>query len=157
MPPKITVESQKKSTEVSRNKRGNKEDVDKLSANPSDSKNDQQKKISDNASVVGQNSDKAVVPSQHVKVSNPKRTLHRKQVKSSWIREITKTNREHGKAYKGYEMTAKGVVHGVDRPERILGPRCSSNFCLTSKMRNCHNIDKGKRVDMFEAFWDDLG
>ncbi len=53
-------------------------------------------------------------------------------------------------------MTEDGVVHGVDREERKLGPRCSSKYCMKSTKRNCHNVDEAKRVDLFERFWNDL-
>lgn len=157
MPPKIAIESHKNSTQPRRSERGNKKGANKLSANTSNSKNDLQEKISDSTSVAEPNTVKAVVPIQQAEVSKPKRTRHRKQVKSSWTREITKTNREHGKAYQGYQMTEKGIVHGIDRSERKLGPRCSSNYCRTSKKRNCHDVDEGKRVSLFERFWSDLG
>lgn len=105
--------------------------------------------------VVAQNNEATEIP---VSASLPKKkyTRHRKQLKSSWPREVTKANREHGKAFKGYTKTDNGMIHGVDRPERQLGPRCSSKFCLKSKERNCHDVDENKRSDNFNTFWEDL-
>lgn len=99
---------------------------------------------------------KSVRKSSTIEVVKPKRTRRRKPLKSSWPREITKTKREHGQAYLGYERTDNGKVFGVQREERKLGPRCSSDFCRKSKLRNCHNIDEGERVANFERFWADL-
>lgn len=109
--------------------------------------------VSDGANVVNDN---ATEIHSNNEASKKKCTRHRKQTKSSWPREIAKYNRERGKAFKGYSKTDKGMVQGVERPERQLGPRCLSKFCLTSKKRNCHGVSEIQRVANFNRFWDGM-
>lgn len=80
---KITVKYHKNFTEPLRSEHGIKKDANKLSTNPSNSKNNLQEKISDSTIVVEQNTDKAVLYriqevflSQHFKVLDQKQLMN---------------------------------------------------------------------------------
>jgi hypothetical protein len=59
-----------------------------------------------------------------------------------------------GKAYLGY-VAPKGekVQHNKNRPERSMGPPCTSDFCKNSAVRRCDEFTEGNRNNIFEAFW----
>lgn len=86
-----------------------------------------------------------------------KRRRNRVAIKENWPREITKLKRQHGEAYIGYKIDADGkVLHDVPRPERIIGPRCTSKLCKKSSNRHCNDLVEKERERLNDMFWDDM-
>lgn len=87
-----------------------------------------------------------------------KRRRNRVAIKENWPREITTSKRQHGEAYIGYKQNEDGnkVSHDVPRPERIMGPRCTSKYCKKSTKRNCNDLEDSDRKKLNNMFWDDM-
>jgi len=74
-----------------------------------------------------------------------------------------------GQAYAGFQQVVEAVEMSEDgtvtkkqktlvamKKARSLGPRCTSNYCLNSKMHKCAEIDEKTRQELFDQFWTEM-
>lgn len=71
-----------------------------------------------------------------------------------WKKNLNKRLRMEGRAYLGYDAPrGEKVQHNKNRPERSMGPPCTSDFCNKSAVRRCDEFTEDNRNNVFEAFW----
>lgn len=73
-------------------------------------------------------------------------------------RKINKELRMKGKNFIGFRRpkNQKRTFQDVERDERKLGARCSSETCKRSSKRKCNEITEATRTQIFSAFWHNL-
>ncbi|CAG4958826.1 unnamed protein product [Parnassius apollo] len=74
----------------------------------------------------------------------------------SWKKSITKRLRMEGKEYVGYKRPKGEKVQSQIRNQRVLGPKCSSDFCRNSKLRCCDEVGDDDREKIFRQFWSNM-
>lgn len=92
--------------------------------------------------------------------SNRKRSIKGFGHSKKWDKSITKVKRMRGEEYLGYRRDRKvsgnekfKVLHDIPRPSRETGSRCTSTFCIKSKVRGCSNLSDDERQNIFSKFW----
>lgn len=92
--------------------------------------------------------------------SNRKRSIKGFGHSKKWDKSITKVKHMRGEEYLGYRRDRKvsgnekfKVLHDIPRPSRETGPRCTSTFCIKSKVRGCSNLSDDERQNIFSKFW----
>lgn len=70
---------------------------------------------------------------------------------NTWTRNINKTLRMEGKAYKGVKVVEGRKVYASERQERIQSERVCSKRC--QRIRSCGKIAEALRQDIFNTFW----
>ncbi|CAG5047105.1 unnamed protein product [Parnassius apollo] len=80
-------------------------------------------------------------------------------VNKNWTKNNNKKLRMEGKEYLGYRRDSNGpkfrVLHDTIRPARIIGPRCTSEFCKKSKLRACDTIPEEEHT-LFSNYWNNM-
>lgn len=73
---------------------------------------------------------------------------------NSWKKTKAKKLRMLGEEYIGYRKP-KGckAVQDQTRSAKILGPRCTSNFCQKSMVRSCQKFEEETRKSIHYTFW----
>ncbi|XP_046806660.1 uncharacterized protein LOC124419864 [Lucilia cuprina] len=71
----------------------------------------------------------------------------------SQLRKSNYIKRMIGKKYLGFSTIAKKIKQNRPKPQRKMGPKCSSKFCLKSKLRWCNLFEEDERKNIFEQFW----
>lgn len=63
-----------------------------------------------------------------------------------------------GEKYVGYRRPAnqKNTFQDIDRKSRVMGPSCSSSFCLKSKKRKCNEVSEHIWNALFRHFRSNL-
>ena len=74
----------------------------------------------------------------------------------SWKRNTNQDLRLKGLAYMGSIKGTGGKNIPNPKEPRRQGPRCTSAFCMRSKLRNCADITEEERTELFDSFWTKL-
>ncbi|XP_037298683.1 uncharacterized protein LOC115454616 [Manduca sexta] len=80
------------------------------------------------------------------------RKRKRKADSETWKRQLNKKDRMLGKAYLGFKKVGNKYHQKEPKPERSMGPKCMSAFCIRSKIF-CPNLSEDIRKDVFNRFW----
>lgn len=81
------------------------------------------------------------------------RKRKRKADSETWKRQLNKKDRMLGKAYLGFKKVGNNYHQKEPKPERSMGPKCMSAFCIRSKIFFCPNLSEDIRKDVFNRFW----
>lgn len=82
------------------------------------------------------------------------RRRRKKADPEQWKKNLNKRLRMEGKAYLGYDAPkGEKIQHNKNRPERSMGPPCTSDFCKKSAVRRCDEFTENNRNHIFESFW----
>ncbi|CAH0716450.1 unnamed protein product, partial [Brenthis ino] len=94
-------------------------------------------------------------PEQNLEGDAAKESRKRKQKadRKTWRRELNKKDRMLGKAYVGFRKVNNKYIQEGSKPQRAMGPKCSSSFCARSKVLFCSNLTEDIRQQIFERFW----
>ncbi|CAH1155702.1 unnamed protein product [Phaedon cochleariae] len=77
----------------------------------------------------------------------------KKMLQSKCAREKYRYYREKGKKYKGYKKDNGKFSATIDRPRRVMLPKCSSKLCMIAKNRHCSEFSEIIRQTIFDKFW----
>ena len=82
----------------------------------------------------------------------------KRQGGANWTKNLSKKLRLQGKAYLGLKYDKENCVYKYNnvRPEKKIGPRCSSNKCKLSQVRQCNMIPEAEREGLFKRFWSEM-
>ena len=91
-------------------------------------------------------------------VSSAKRTKARSGMaqKDQWKRNANKDLRMKGQTYMGSTKGKDGKMITDQKQPRRQGPKCTSAYCMKSKLRNCNDISEEDRTELFNSFWTKL-
>ncbi|CAH0728145.1 unnamed protein product, partial [Brenthis ino] len=78
--------------------------------------------------------------------------MHQKH-RETWRRELNKKNRMLGKVYIEFRKVNNKYVQKESKPQRAMGPKCSSSFCARSKVLFCSNLTEDIQQQIIERFW----
>lgn len=77
----------------------------------------------------------------------------RKYDSRSKMRQTNFINRMKGRQYLGFSTSDAKINQDIPKPQRKMGPECSSTFCLNSTLRKCQQFEEDDRKNIFENFW----
>ncbi|CAK1582123.1 unnamed protein product [Parnassius mnemosyne] len=81
-------------------------------------------------------------------------------VNKNWTKNNNKKLRMEVKEYLGYRRDSNGskfrVLHDTIRPARIIGPRCTTEFCKKSQLSARNTIPEEEQNTLFSNYWNNM-